>query len=294
MMESTGDLLRLMFEDGETICVSHNKYGYHSVNQSDLDGDIILISPKEDYRKQVIHEEDINLIAINPISGFRTDKNVTAYRSFLIEMDDDRIQDQVKYVEEMEMPYSICVFSGNKSLHYGITLDEDLVNEQYWRTLNLWILNIMKKADQQTKNPSRSIRFPNTIRKNGKQLKQGLIEMRNRVSRDELYIWLNKFPDCKPKPVPTEDLYANREGISVVTEYDVPDWLYYKLKEGVVFERNATWFKYACAMAKIGFDVCQIVNYFDRFYIEESDFDRKEWTNTIESAYKKVNGEQRL
>ena len=38
------------------------------------------------------------------------------------------------------------------------------------------------------------------MRKNGKMLKQGLVELKGRVSREELIIWVNQFPDKKPKP----------------------------------------------------------------------------------------------
>lgn len=287
MKKITTQFLNLLFKANEEICVSHNIYGYKSVSQY-LDDAIPMISPSEKVDDSFISEEDINLVALNPISGFRNDKNVTAYRSFLVELDDGSLESQREYINKMEMPYSVCVFSGNKSLHYGIVLDKDLVNEKYWRIVNQWILNIMSRADQQTKNPSRSIRFPDNMRHDGKKLKQSLVEIKNRVSRDELNVWLNRYPECKPKPV--VDVYADRSDNPIVSEGDLPDWLYFKLKEGVSFERNATWFKYACAMSNIGFDIGQTVDIFGKFYIEESDFNRKEWISTVESAYKTTGG----
>ena len=42
-------------------------------------------------------------------------------------------------------------------------------------------------------------------------------------------------------------------------------------------------------MANIGFDIYQTIDLFEKFYVEETDFDRKEWVAVIESAYKTVN-----
>jgi len=286
MRKSSKDFLDLLFDPGETICISPNIYGYHSVGQEELDKDILLISPSEKVDNNTIKEEDINLIAMNPINGFRNDKNVTAYRTFLVELDDGTAKEQRDYIESIGMPYSVCVFSGNKSLHYGITVDKAFISESRWRTLAQWILNIVSKADPLTKNPSRSIRFPNNVRKDGRQLKQGLVEMRGRISREELIIWVNKFKD--KKPVKKVNLYEEREENFVVCDDDMPDWLYFKLKEGVLYERNATWFKYACVMANEGFDLFNTISLFDQFFTEESDFNRKEWESVIESAYKTV------
>lgn len=289
MKKTTIDFLNLLFKEGESICVSDGKYGYHSVEQSELEGNILLKSPSDKVRNRNITEYDINLVALNPIKGFRQDKNVTGFRTFLVELDDGSLKSQREYIAEMGMPYSLCVFSGNKSLHYGIVLEEDLVSDSYWRIVNKWILNIMSKADQQTLNPSRSIRFPDNIRKNDKMKKQALIEIGPKISQVQLNIWLNKFPEHKPKP--KQDIYADRENVPVVSEGDMPDWLYHKLQDGVMYERNATWFKYACAMAKIGFDIVQIIELFEKFYIEENDFKREEWISCIESACKVVMNE---
>lgn len=287
MKKTSQDFLELLFNPDEEICVSYNQYGYHSVKQTDLGGDIVLKSPSDKVDDETINEYDINLIAMNPITGFRSDKNVTGLRTFLVEMDDGSIESQREYIKSMGMPYSVCVFSGNKSLHYGITVDEDFINIAQWRTLAQWILNIMSLADPMTKNPSRSIRFPDNIRKDGKQLKQGLVELKGRIPRDELLIWVHKYPQCKPKP--KKDVYAERADIPVVSEGDMPDWLYYKLRDGVVYERNGTWFKYGCAMANQGFDIHQTIELFNKFYVEEMDFNREEWINCIESAFRTVN-----
>ena len=114
MKEITESFLKLLFNEEETVCVSNGKFGYHSVSQN-LDK-ITLVSPSDKVGDQCITEEDINLVAINPISGFRRDENITAYRTFLMEFDEMSLSDQRTYVEKLDMPYSICIFSGNKSI----------------------------------------------------------------------------------------------------------------------------------------------------------------------------------
>ena len=109
--------------------------------------------------------EMINMLAINPIEGFRRDKNVTAFRSFLVELDDGKLSEQMKYVKNKNMPYSACVFSGGKSLHFVITLEEPLPSLNLYKQISKWILNVMDKADSQTSNPSRSVRFPGNLRR---------------------------------------------------------------------------------------------------------------------------------
>lgn len=167
MKEVHKEFLNLLFDKEETICVSDCAGGYHSISQDDLLGDITLVSPKVEKLDRTIKASDINLVAINPINGFRRDKEVTAFRTFLMELDEGSLSEQKKYMDTMEVPYSICIFSGNKSLHYGIVLDKPLANKAIWSQINLWILNILKQADQQCKNPSRSIRFPGNIEKMG-------------------------------------------------------------------------------------------------------------------------------
>jgi hypothetical protein len=240
-----------------------------------------LKSPKEGFDKS-INENDINLVALNPISGFRTDKNVTAFRSFLIEMDEGDLLEQKKYIESLNMPYSICTFSGNKSLHYGIVLDDDLPSEKFWKFINQWILNIVTKADQQTKNPSRSIRFPGNIRNDGQGLEQKLVEINGRVCRGALYVWLNKFPDKKPK----QEQKLVRTTIPDLS--NVPPYIYdllNALREGTQTERNKTWFHIACVIGTRVSSVDELQSFVDKFFVEEDDFKENEWKTCLKSGY---------
>ena len=289
MTEMTQNFVSLLFNPGESICVSPNKYGYHSVEQEDLNGEISLISPKESIAPKAISESDINLIALNPIKGYRRDENVTAYRTFLVEIDTGPLEEQKKYIEESGLPYSVCIFSGNKSLHYGIVLDEDLPSLSVWRWCNKWILNILTQADQQVKNPSRSIRFPGNKRHDGKQLIQAMVDCQGRVKKADFFNWLGKHEDKKPrkeKKIHTGDFII---GMPDFTK--IPPDVAAIYQGGVSDNRNATWFYIGCRLAKIGFNDIQAINFLEQYFQEESDFKRREWETCLKSAYKRVIGE---
>jgi hypothetical protein len=252
------NFIKLLFEKGETICVSHNQFGYHSINIDDLYKDkITLISPNG--RENDINFSQINLIAINPISGFRRDDNVTSYRSFLLELDEGSLKEQYDYIEKLKLPNSACVFSGNKSLHYLITLEKPLISKQIWQFYNNWILNVVSKADQQLKNPSRSIRFPMNRRLNNNHL-QKLLYIKKRI------------PTVKKK----------------FTVQSIPNWVKEILEEGITVDRNKTWFRVAAVLATRNFDYEEVVEILDNFFEEDKDFKRREWITAIKSAFKHV------
>lgn len=288
MTEMSSNFLKLLFNPGETICVSSNKFGYHSVEQSALDGEIPLISPNEKIAPSTILEKDVILVAINPITGWRRDEDVTAFRTFLIEVDTGSLEEQKKYIEASGMPYSACIFSGNKSLHYAIVLDEDFPDISSWRWFNQWLLKILTQADQQVKNPSRSIRFPGNKRKDGKALVQALVEMKGRVKQEDFLKWIYSHSDKKPakeKKIVMGDFYQGALDVTKIPQ-DVLDIIHGGINEN----RNGTWFYVACRIAKLGFEMNNVINYLQQYYQEETDFKRREWETCIKSAYKRVQG----
>ena len=287
MKKITKSFLELFFNPGETICVSADKYAYHSVDQDELNEPILLISSNEKVAPKYITEDSINLVALNPIKGNRNDSNVTGFRSFLVEMDDGSLKEQKDYIENSGLPYSICVFSGNKSLHYGIVLDVDFSSINLWRFTNQWILNILKKADQQTKNPSRSIRFPDNIRIDGKKKLQALVDIKGRVSKAQLSEWLNQHEDKKPiidKPI-RRKVEGGMPSLDKLSESTIDC-----LDNGVQTERNQTWFKMACDFANAGFEIDATLRFLENHFEEEVDFKRSEWEICIKSAYKRIHG----
>jgi len=270
--DTSRQFLDLFFNEGEKICFSANKYAYPSEPQENL------------------NDEATILVAINPIEGQRADGNVVSYRTFMIELDDMSLENQMEYVKRTEFPYSYCCFSGNKSLHFALVLDYDIPSDHIYRHTYQWILNIMEQADQQTKNPSRSIRFPNVMRPDsGKE--QRLVHMGNRISLKTLSKWLNKYPHKAPKPL------IRKKGRSAKANIQgVKTWAKNALKDGVHTmdgSRNKTWMSLGCEFALNGFDIDDTIYYLEGYFEEQVDFNEREWLTAVKSGWNyadKING----
>lgn len=294
-MDETGKkLLNLMFRPGETICVSPNKFGYHSIPLEVAKSDSVTLVPTEDSlaKRNITLEQGIErvsssqllLCALNPIKGYRNDLSCTAFRNFLVEMDYGPLKEQLAYAKTIGLPYSAVVFSGNKSLHFLISLDKDLPSEKVYRLFSQWILGVATVADQNTQNPSRSIRIPGAYREPDK--KQILVEYRGPTKVEDLVAWLNQHPDAKPvikekKPVNQDDKYS----------FDrIKPWVWLRLADGLDSHkgRNKQWFSIACEFALAGYSEDDTLDKLKDFYQEDRDFKEKEWETSIKSAFKYI------
>ncbi len=283
-MHETGvKLLSLMFRPGENVCVSPNKYGYHSVPlDKATSGVVTLVSPNPENEFEYSDSDKLLMVALNPITGFRQDANCTAYRNFLVEMDYGSIADQMQYAHSIRLPYSAAIFSGNKSLHFLISLDEDLPDEATYRKYAQWTLAIATAADQNTKNPSRSIRIPGAMRDTGKM--QELAEFLGPTPKDAFLYWLHSHPGCEPK---------EREK-RVQSEY--PDlnrlsrWVAKALIDGLdpLKGRNKQWFAIACDFALAGYSEDDTLDVLSGYFVPDRDFTEREWKTAIESGFKYV------
>ena len=283
-----------MFRPGETVSVSYNKYGYHSIPIEEvLTAPIVTLVPTpescekrkiewspENFEK--INTEKLTLVALNPIKGFREDRNATHYRNFLVEMDDGTADEQMAYIKRIGMPYSAVVFSGNKSLHFLISLDKDLPSENVYRVFSMWTLAIAQAADQNTINPSRSIRIPGAEREPGKF--QRLVEYRGPVSINEMSAWLNKFPNCKPQKPEKREISAE------VDFSKLKSWVADRLVNGLLPNqgRNKQWFSIACEFALAGYSEDDTLDILGGFFTPDRDFKEREWKTAIHSGFKYI------
>jgi hypothetical protein len=296
-VDPTGQsLLKLLFNEGENICVSHNEYGYHSVPLEEVlsKESITLIPTEESCKKRKIEfcpenydhvrTDNLIMVALNPIRGYRVDANVTSIRSFLIELDVGSIKDQQGTISHLKMPFSAQVFSGNKSIHTVITLSEDLQDEKTYRLIAEWIFRIITLADSSCKNPSRSVRIPGSHRNNGK--KQRLIRIKERVTPKELMDWLNKYEHLRPKAREKKVVAPGQADFSRLST-----WARIQLTKGIDFAkrgRNQTFFGLAYDLALAGFTEENAIEMLTERFTEEHDFKEKELLTTIGSAFKKV------
>jgi len=280
MNETGKQLFNLMFRPGETICVSSNKYGYHSIPlENAINGPVTLLPPTDKSETIYPKPEELILVALNPINGFRQDVNCTTFRNFLVEMDYGPLPEQLSYIKKLGMPYSAIVFSGNKSLHFLISLDTDLPNEKIYRAFSEWILNIITLADQNTKNPSRSIRIPGAYREPGKL--QTLNELKGPVKIEELTKWLRWHPGEKPKEKQVHIISGEPDFTRI------KGWVTKALKEGIKPpNRNKQWFCIAIEFALTGYTDDYTVEQLRQYYSPDRDFKEKEWETTVRSAFK--------
>ena len=283
MHEDGIKLLDLMFRPHESVCVSHNKFAYHSVPLKNVtSGTVTLVSPNPDHQFEYVPSDQLIMVALNPIEGFRNDASCKAYRNFLVEMDQGDISAQLDYVKTIGLPYSAAVFSGNKSIHCLISLSEDLPSENVYRKLAEWTLAIVSLADPNTKNPSRSIRIPGALRDTGKR--QELIDFKGPVSPHEFIRWLDRFPECKPrereKRVRSETPDLNK----------LSPWVVHALEKGLdpLKGRNRQWFAIACDFSLAGFSLDDTMDRLSVYFVPDRDFTEREWKTTVESAFKYV------
>jgi hypothetical protein len=276
-------LLELLFNPGEHVYASPDKY---SSKWSDE------LNDWEFYRPS-IRVEDVPLggtvlIGINPCKPDvpnRADEHVTAYRSFLIEIDDGTLKDQMEYVKASRLPFSACVFSGNKSLHFVVTLDRDLPTEDVYRVYSEWLLRTLPRADQKTKNPSRGIRFAGATRPETGKLQALVGPVNGRVSLNKLMAYLSKHPDKKPEIRPPEDFNAkvhNKDGMG--------RWVLVGLEKGFDFSkgRNQTWFSVGFEFGKCGYSVEEMIEACEPQYAEDGDFRKREWKAALKNGHKKA------
>lgn len=300
-MDKTGEqLLNLMFRPDESVCLSPNKYGYHSIPLAraftdevsllstqfrdgidQKDGTVRMPSMEESIR--VFPGDEIQLVALNPIEGWREDANVKKFRNFLIECDYGTQESQMKYIrDQYKMPYSAAVFSGGKSIHFLISLTMDLPNEDLWRTISEWILNILPLADPNCKNPSRSIRVPGAKRDDKRQV---LVDWRGPVTLGELKDWLEQFPQARPKPKAKYVPSNEPDDMS-----KIKPWARKALLKGLDPKkgRNHQWFSIAMEFAKAGYSSDHALDIMKTYFVPDRTFKEREFMTAFNSAFKRV------
>lgn len=286
MNNKAKSLLRLMFNEGETVSISNSQFSYHSMDLETVLGEnVTLISPNEAVQPKTVPSDSIVLVALNPINGFRNDKNCYIYRNFLVELDNYERDLQIGYLKKLEIPYSAMVWSGSKSTHTVISLSEPLPDEKTYRLIYKWILNIVSLSDQALGNPSRSFRNAGVIRPET-GLEQELIELKARISHKELFAWLNKYEHLRPKAKEKKIVPPGQADFSRLSP-----WARIMLVKGIDFKnrgRNQTYYALAFDLAKAGFAEDKGIELLLERFVEERDFKEKELLTTIASAFRKV------
>lgn len=284
-----------LFDPEDRTCFALNKFGTSLSNVSSA-------------RIDVPRYRDLQYFSINAMEGdSRADLNVTKHRNILVEFDKIPLDEQLKVVQRMGLPYSTRVFSGSKSFHFIISLEEPLRDRDIYDFSVEWIYNILEPhgVDTQTSNPSRFSRVPggtnqkehkvlddegNVVLEDGKpKLKimyseQKLISVGPRVPNETLEAWLLSHPEHQPIPM----IY---ERIIILSDHAAPHlltpWTKHLLANGINNgKRNAEVFKMGFDFVKCGFTCEEAVSYFAQNAKQLGDFTLAEAEAAIKSAYK--------
>jgi len=163
------DFYATLFDPEDYVCWSPNPYGVQSRPVTDL-----------------MNSTANCFFSINPLKGKRCDANVTSYRNILLEFDTISLTEQLKLIATI--PHSTLVYSGGKSYHAIISLEEACATKDDYDKLVRRIYDRLPDVDKSAKNPSRFSRAPGAKRDSGAV--QDLIEVKEQVTRNELEAWL--------------------------------------------------------------------------------------------------------
>lgn len=177
-MSNTLRFINTLFDKDERTCFSSTPYG---------------IEVNFDW-----YPEDV-FFSINPLHSSRADQNCTALRSILVECDSTPLEEQIELVTS-RIPVTSIVYSGGKSYHFIISLEEPCKDRADYDELVRRIYALIPEADRTAKNPSRFSRLPGSVRpETGKE--QTLEFLGSRISRAKIE---SVLPAPKPPPTRSE------------------------------------------------------------------------------------------
>jgi len=191
--------------------------------------------------------------SINPMDPAKTraDSSVISYRNALVEMDKIPLEEQESHIKQIEMPFTTAVYSGGKSIHYIISLENALTDEHTYRALVKRIYKAVgnDKVDQSNKNPSRFSRLPGHIRQDTGN-EQKLLAIRERVPNNVLEEWLIS------RNAPPEEAWENLTPEPRST-FKNPSRLYGTTKNFLMYGTTENWnmrlFKASADMCRCGY-----------------------------------------
>jgi hypothetical protein len=284
LMSQNTDLKKfwdVLFDPEDWTCIHHNTYGTKSDPIS------------KGYRAE--HE----FFVINPIqkNTTRSIKNVTKFRNFLFEIDKDLNENRVPMevqrdiIRKSGLPISTIVFSGNKSLHWILSLEQPLEDaieyRAVWKTIEEILnetakdMDLHLKFDSNVKDPSRFSRCPGSVRMDTAKI-QELKGARGRINNDVLYDWF----ESKGKNWSDKMPRTNNIGLHVYNmDSSVDERVSYikkhlmKNMEYIQGNKNQYQFTYARLLRATGLTQDEV---YSIFYKE---FDKIDERKPIESAF---------
>ncbi len=233
-----------------------------------FEGDEWVNYVREDFREtrvvpleayNVVDKNNYKFFAVNPIikGRSRAARNVKHYRNFMFEMDKIELQKQTEIVKESKMPFSTCVFSGGKSMHFIISLKDPVEDVIIYNAVYKAVSKAIKKFGgifDATGDAARLTRFPNVIRpETGRD--QKLIAVKGRISFEELNDWLISCDENYMDYIPKNGMSGENLGVSSASDETKWEWVqkyYMKNDEYVEGNRHNYQHKMACMLLRTG------------------------------------------
>lgn len=237
-------------------------------------------------------KESTQYFCINPIvqGQNRITANVTAFRNILIEIDKDENgkdidrDEQKKMFNRIGLPYATLVWSGGKSLHAIVSLEDPFEDVAEYRNAVIAIYKVLKSGnvpnDSQVKDPVRYSRSAGSVRMNTREF-QEIDTIRTRISQKDLIEWLasHDVEIEEPKYHDSNVMYVGTSDASVELKRD---WIMkYKMKNMnyVQGEKNHYQFTYARLLRATGLNINDVYSIF------RTQFDKIDERKPIESAF---------
>jgi hypothetical protein len=260
-LEQTALQLRLLFDPDDNVCYKPDVY-----TRSEGPAAFFCINPLRDPAGKVSLE------------------NIACYRNILIEFDRSTLAQQAKkYEERYRLPYTTKTFSGSKSLHYIISLEEPVTLAEY-QLLNVVLHAVLVTCDTSTKNPNRLSRTAGQVRKD-KNKEQTLLGTGERIAYKKLMnhlafmapmVYVRAFQNFQSAELEK----ARREAAPIITKDDMTPllgWVQYMLKTGKYdgTSRHAALVRVASALNGEGYSLDRIEQVLyelqDKFALDRND-----------------------
>jgi len=161
----------------------------------------------------------INPDKYQPNRPRRADINASSLNNFMFEIDCLPLDEQLEFLYSTGIPWTSIVFSGNKSYHAILSLENNIaephteegvkVYKQVWKQLAAYMNHLYGSdiIDPTTLNPAQFTRFPNSVRYiDDKHNKQTLEFFGKSCSDEDFRKILKKCP--KPKVLRINNIYV--------------------------------------------------------------------------------------
>ena len=192
------------------------------------------------YTGQVVNKKDVldgQFFCLNACINGRKKSDITKFRNFLLEIDEiPGSKEAMPHREQIDLiwnkyqiPFSTAVNSGNKSIHFIVSLQEPLKGLEEYEFIANWLKKIITEADKSVLVPEKLSRLIGGINQKTMREQKGHITKNGRVPNNKFLDWLNLYPHARPLTALAKETapsrYSNRDGITSIVYWYITEYL---------------------------------------------------------------------